>query len=60
MSCFKEFVDRLLKTGSRIFRDPQAGVPYIKIGLSYNPCLPMAAALQGDYSTNNAFTVPRS
>jgi hypothetical protein len=25
MNCFKEFVDRLLKTASKIFRDPQAG-----------------------------------
>ena len=29
MNCFKEFVDRLLKTASRIFRDPQAGVPFV-------------------------------
>ena len=34
MNCFKEFVDKLLKTASRIFRDPQAGVPFV-IQLSY-------------------------
>jgi hypothetical protein len=29
MNCFKEFVDRLLKTASRIFGDPQVGVPFV-------------------------------
>jgi hypothetical protein len=29
MNCFKEFVDRLLQTASRIFGDSQAGVPFV-------------------------------
>jgi hypothetical protein len=29
MDCFKEFMDRLLKTASRNFGDPQAGVPFV-------------------------------
>jgi hypothetical protein len=29
MNCFKEFVDKLLKTASRVFRDPQEGVPFV-------------------------------
>lgn len=27
---FQEFVDRLLKAAGKIFRDPQAGVPFVK------------------------------
>jgi hypothetical protein len=29
IDCSKEFVNRLLKTASRNFRDPQAGVPFV-------------------------------
>ena len=29
MNCFMEFIDRLLNAAGRIFRDPQAGVPFV-------------------------------
>ena len=46
MNCFMEFIDRLQNAVGRIFRDPQAGVPFVTQLVYENAIVVFHSAIQ--------------